>query len=144
MAYLYNLSWIADDEYRHIIADDLSEASTCYKVRAFKAVNILLGSAIEAALLYAVQQAHIKIPSFVTLNQLLQLARENKLLNKSNIYFGHALRECRNLVHPSKCLSEGYKVDKKKADLLFQICSQILQELQKNIGVRQLDSERKK
>ena len=136
MAYLYDLSWIHSEENRHIIARDLNEASLCCSVNAFKAANILLGSVIEGALLYSIKQAHIKMPTFISLNQLLQLAQKNKLLNRSDVHFGHALRECRNLIHPGKCLAERYEINRKKTDLLFQICFQILKELQKNITLQ--------
>lgn len=129
----YDLSWISMKNYRHIIASDLHEAGICKKNKAYKAASILLGSAMEALLLYSLQRACISTPANTSLGQLLELAQENKIIAKRNVYLGHAVRECRNLVHPEKCMREKYEANNEKTKLLFQVYSEILQELKKNL-----------
>lgn len=130
---LFDLSWISAKDYRSTIANDLNEASICKKHHAYKAASILIGSAMEATLLYSLRRVREQISKNPRLKDLLEKARQQKIVTVNNTHFGHAIRESRNLVHPQKCIDERYEFNKEKTKLLFQAYKQIFNECKESV-----------
>lgn len=119
-------SFIRNDELRELLEVDWKEAQTVHAAKAWKSCVILCGSILEGMLfdiigrdepkaLAAYATIRSRDPRIgkavtsvrdLTLNSMVEVANELKMLPPGPFHLSHALRHSRNLVHPEKQLRE--------------------------------------
>src|SRR5262245_49605731 len=94
-------------EVKRQIQTDLDELHSCMEAKLWKASLILIGSLIECVLYYHIESVdgiRTSIPKFevrnVGLSDLLQWAREHKIIDESLFRLSEPIRDYRNLIHP--------------------------------------------
>lgn len=109
---------IEDVELREIIERDLRECAIAVVAEQDKLATIMCGSIAEALLLHQVNKKGVTkydvssvsrrrdasaCPvSEMVLNELLYVALKENILDKSEHYLGHYLKDYRNMIHPAR------------------------------------------
>lgn len=131
------LAFIPDQDLRKSIRADISAADQALAGGEWKAATVLAGSAIEALLLWAVQQpgrAQARTAAIVAamqsgtlrasppsdlevwnLHQFIEVGAEMGLLNPDTRIAARLAKEFRNLIHPGRALRLGQVCDRATA-----------------------------
>ncbi len=140
-------SFVASQGLREQLQRDWVEARSTFKAEAWKACIILCGGILEGMLIARLtpiegqaMQAyeHLRVGKKAgdlarwNLVDLVDVAREVKLLSQSASYLGHALRLHRDLVHPSRQVTERIEVTRGEAETSINTVERCIRELSAN------------
>lgn len=133
------LDKIKDKDFCKILKRDLKECAIAYVSGQYKSTVILGGSIIEAILTYILKQNGIVKYKFdnrgqnslinlerMGIEQLLFVAKEEKLINSTIYHLDHYVREYRNAIHPSAEIRKNYEIDKKNATMIWEILKETI------------------
>lgn len=129
-----NFDWVTSKEYREIMKADYREVGLCHRSEAYKACQVLTGSVMEAALSYGLMRIRVDFSPHASLHELLELAKKKGLLAQSSAYYGEAVRDYRNLIHPRKYICEKREISRESATMVMQTCEYMLSELGKQLA----------
>jgi hypothetical protein len=110
--------FITDEDLRSVLRSDYREMVSCASVKAWKAVQVLAGSIIEAVLVdYLVGTAETKRPDplGMGLADLISAGKKAGILTKKSSELSGALKEYRNLIHPGRSQRLGERADQEGA-----------------------------
>lgn len=137
---------VRDEEMASVLKFRWEEAQRCVQAEAYLAAVVMMGSLLEGVLL-AKMRAHPEIankangaPSdrrtkqvkpFVKwrLAEMIQVAREQRWLREDVRAFSDALREYRNLVHPSAEFAGTERPDRRTCGICWQVVEAAVQQL---------------
>jgi tetratricopeptide (TPR) repeat protein len=104
------LKRISSTELQSILKRDLREAALSFLAKCFKTTLILCGSMTEAILLDRILAKNLKTYESqnrgsmpvqkMALDDLLHVAKSEKIIDEQTYHLAHALRGFRNLIHP--------------------------------------------
>ena len=123
-------AWICDPVYHELVSLFNKELDICYKHKAYIACQVMIGSIVEATLVYALKRCRIPTPDNLPLSRLITIAQEKELLPQSECSLGQALRDYRNLIHPNKQITEKRTPTKESADLACKTYAYLLSVLE--------------
>jgi hypothetical protein len=132
--------FISDADLRKIIERDYHEIQKGMISESWKSVIIISGGSIEAILLdllsknLTISMASAKAPARSdinrwTLNELIDVALEEKLINPGIATLSHSVREYRNLIHPGVEVSKGLKVEPEEGKIALIVLDMLIREL---------------
>ena len=137
---LNSLSKVTKVELRDMLKRDLRENVIALITKNYKTVLIMSGSIIEALLLDKL--SFLKISSYtlhngkkkkllnMTLNDLLYVANNKKIIGEQLYHLAHALRGFRNLIHPGvEQRKLAMKINNTNANLAWDITKKIILEI---------------
>lgn len=105
-------STVSDPKFGVQLQARLDEAHTCWASGAPTAAVIMLGSLLEGVLYDVALSRHTSGPKpDDRLENLINLAKTRGWIAQDVIDYANVLRNHRNLVHPRKQLTQGYKPD---------------------------------
>lgn len=133
--YLFSLSkpidgsslfaFVIDEKLRTQLESDWREANVLHSVNAWKSCVVICGGILEG-LLIDVLQAHsvnakrtykklfqnktLSTISRWSLEDMVDVAKDLHIIGKGSFHLSHALRQYRNLIHPTKQVAEGVEI----------------------------------
>ena len=112
-------SIVNDERFGAQLEQRLTEARICWENEAFLAATIMLGSLLEGVLYdRAISTGTGKTDN---LEKLIDLAVEQKWINKDIGQYAHILRHHRNLVHPRRQHIDGHSPDTNSVRIAWNI-----------------------
>lgn len=123
-----SFSFVASEPTRAVAQRDYEELRIAG--RTVKARALLAGSVVEAVLLDALERKGF-VPQQVarmSFNELIQQAREDKVITARTAKVADSLRDLRNLVHPAVELREG-RLRSVEADAAVSLMALVLEDL---------------
>lgn len=132
--------FIGDADLRKILERDYQELQRNIVTRNWKSAIILSGGSIEAVLLdlltknITTAQGSTKAPAENdltrwSLNSLIDVAVEEKMINSGVATLSHSVRDYRNLIHPGVELRKGLKVEPEEAKIALNVLDMLIREL---------------
>lgn len=132
--------FVADNDLRHILDRDYQELQRCIVGGNWKSAIILSGGSIEAILLdllvrnETVAKSSTRAPKEDSLNKwglndLIEVAVKEELINGGVATLSHSVREYRNLIHPGVELRKGLKVEPEEAKIAMSVLDMLIREL---------------
>ncbi len=134
---------ISNKDLKEMLKRDLKENAIAIITKSYKSALVLSGSIIEAVLLEKLKSLNIK--SFevkkgnrkvrkklenLDLNELLEMAKENDLIDETLLHLAHGVRGFRNLIHPGvEYRKKSMKVSEENVSLAWTIVKKILFEI---------------
>lgn len=140
------LNFIPDVELRESIRRDINGADRAVHSGEWKAATVLAGAAIEALLLWSVQQPSAqrrlgtlsaKPPADAerwSLAQFIEVARELDLIGKDTSTAASLAKDFRNLIHPGRAVRLGQSCDRGTALLAVAALEHVARDLEKVMG----------
>lgn len=127
-----NFPFISDNELRKILERDYSEIQRAFVTQSWKSVIIMCGSALEAILLDLLKQDEEKAKSSQkapeeknlekwSLNDLIEVAIDLKLVTEGIAKLSHPVREYRNIIHPGNEIRNKIDFGKEEARIAIEI-----------------------
>ena len=105
----------------------------------YKSTIILGGSIIETILTYILKNSGIKKYEFdinskktiinldrMGIEQMLYVAKEEKLINNTIYHLDHYVREYRNAIHPAVEIRKKYSINDRNATMIWQILKETI------------------
>jgi hypothetical protein len=126
--------WVSDAEYHKIICSISQEAKICLRNRAYTACLSMVGSLLEGLIIYSLTRIRVDFSPNATLDQLITLGKQCSLLPPREEFLGHALRNFRNFLHPTRQREGNYIPTKETAELAVKTCEYMASELQKRLN----------
>ena len=136
-----DFSFVSDEEIRGIIKRDYREVQKLVAVEAHKAILILCGSLLEALLLDAVKNEQSKgrhsskaprnQPDDWYLSDLISVAVDLDIVNPGVDMLSTAVREYRNLVHPSREIKSKLMISAEESRIGFEILNIVIRDMEK-------------
>lgn len=134
--------FINDNELRKIIERDYSEIQRAFVAQCWKSVIIMCGSAMEAILLDLLKQDEEKAKSSQkapgetslgkwSLNNLIEVAIDLKLVTEGIAKLSHPVREYRNIIHPGNEIRNKIDFDKEEARIAIEVLNILHRDLLK-------------
>lgn len=136
---------IQDERLRKILHRDLKECAIAVVAGQDKMAIIMCGSIIEALLMEKIREGGIDkydisqiskgkhATSYpvtdMALNELLFVADQEKILDKSSYHLGHYIRDYRNIVHPAKEKRMSEEVNHENVLTMWAVLKRLLEEL---------------
>jgi hypothetical protein len=133
---------IKDKELYQVLNRDINENIFAYLTESYKSSLVLSGSIVETLLLYKLLEKGIekyKIPENMknkqvkrmNLNELLEVAKNEKLISSSTYHVSHFIRNFRDLIHPGverrkKTLQVDERNAKRALDFLIDAFNEII------------------
>jgi hypothetical protein len=131
--------FISKPEIKTHLQADLDELHGCMKSGLWKASIVLVGSLIEAVLYYHIEQTDSirnSIPRFaqrhIGLNDLLQWAREHKVIDDGLFRLSEPIRDYRNLIHPRVQQRIGIQVTENLVQIGYNVLLEIIHSANKH------------
>ena len=136
--------FVHNDRLRSSLESDWNEVQNIYKQQAWKAIVVLSGGIIEGVLLDTLgsieddaRAAYFRLRSKTTKKpiqkwgffDLIDVSSELGIIRGASPYFGHAIRELRNLIHPARGLVLDRIVTQRDADLAFKSAEALIQDI---------------
>lgn len=134
-----NLNKISDKDLVKILKRDLKECAIAYVAQQYKSTIILGGSIIETILTYILKNSGIKKYEFdinskktiinldrMGIEQMLYVAKEEKLINNTIYHLDHYVREYRNAIHPAVEIRKKYSINDRNATMIWQILKETI------------------
>lgn len=137
-----NFPFISDNELRKILERDYSEIQRAFVAQSWKSVIIMCGSAIEAILLNLLKQDEKKAKSSKkaseeknlekwSLNNLIEVAVDLKLVTEGIAKLSHPVREYRNIIHPGNEIRNKIEFGKEEARIAIEVLNILHRDLTK-------------
>lgn len=136
-------TFVQDDALRQIIESDWSEAQQAMAARSWMAATIMCGCVAEGilyeSLLETLPRDTDNAPAKTRLRGLdlvglIEAAKKANILKGALPHVGNALREFRNLVHPTRRLELGIVVGQNEAQFAFSGVEILIKELRAGRG----------
>lgn len=135
-----SLAKISSRELRDMLRRDLKENALALLTKSYKASLVISGSIIEALLLdkisskkltaYKMASGRNKKVAELDLNELLEVAKKQKIISDQLYHLAHALRGFRNLIHPGvEYRKKAMPVTEQNARIAWDITRKITLEL---------------
>jgi hypothetical protein len=129
------LTFIADMDTRLGIEDRIRAAWTDFDAREWMGATVLSGAALEALLLWALKQIALsKQPKRsldeLHLEDLIQLAVSNGIIDESTRQQASLAKDARNLIHPGKAQRSGNECNKAAALTAFAAVYRVAEALE--------------
>lgn len=134
-----NLNKISDKDLVKILKRDLKECAIAYVAQQYKSTIILGGSIIETILTYILKNNGVKNYKFdingkktvinldrMGIDQMLYVAKEQKLINTTIYHLDHYIREYRNAIHPAVEIRKKYEISDRNATMIWQILKETI------------------
>ncbi len=134
-----NLNRITDKDLVRILKRDLKECAISYVAQQYKSTIILGGSIIETILTYILKSNGINRYKFnnngknifinldrMGIDQMLFVAKEEKLINPTIYHLDHYVREYRNAIHPSVEIRKKFIINDRNATMIWQILKETI------------------
>jgi hypothetical protein len=144
-----NFFFIKDEKIKKIVFSDWNEVKSCYQGKAWKYTIIGCGSVLEGILLdcllqdtaAAIDARKIANPDRNPGNDLLSwdlidlmdAAKQLKIIGEASSHLGHALRLHRNLVHPGRQIKEIIEISEEEAQISFATVEKCIKDLSSKI-----------
>jgi len=138
---IIKLNKISSQELRRMLKRDLKENVLALITKSYKASLILSGSIIEAVLLDKISNKGItsyrirnnkrkKYIIRMDLGELLEVAKEEKIIESSFYHLSQVIRDYRNLIHPGvEKRKKATKVNEKNALRAWDIVKEVIFEI---------------
>jgi hypothetical protein len=135
--------FVTSPQIRDICRRDYEELEKVRRLRAHKSTIILSGGLLEALLWDALDRQPSKARACYrklypkkkqvkwTLESLIGVAEDMGIITPGATQLSHTLRDYRNLVHPKKEISSGYKVQKEEAEIAVNMVRIVMRDLRK-------------
>lgn len=135
---------INDETLKGILIRDIHECAVSVIAQQYKSAIIICGSIIEAVLVYVIEEKGIKKYDIGTLlrgkakskpvkemdlNELLELGKQEKIIDIEEYHLSNYVRAYRNIIHPSCEVRKSYNVDDLTADLMWKSLLAIIREV---------------
>lgn len=133
-------------DLRDILQRDLRECAISLLINQYKACIVICGSIIEAILVDKIEGRGIseyaigtlpnnklkkKTVRKMDLNELLELARAEKIVDTEEYHLSNYVRSYRNIIHPYCEVRKNFNVDENTAKLMWSALLAIINELLK-------------
>lgn len=135
---------ISDETLKGILLRDFHECAVSVITQQYKSAIIICGSIIEAILVYVIEEKGIKNYDIGTLlrgkvkskpvkgmdlNELLELGKQEKIIDIEEYHLSSYVRAYRNIIHPSCEVRKLYNVDDLTANLMWKSLLAIMREV---------------
>lgn len=135
---------ITDETLRGILLRDIHECAVSVIVEQYKSAIIICGSIIEAILVYVTEQkgivkydigtllqgkAKIKPVKEMDLNELLELGKQEKIIDIEEYHLSNYVRAYRNIIHSSCEVRKSYNVDALTTNLMWNALLAVMREV---------------
>ena len=132
------LPFIADSDIRFGIEDRIRAAWTDFNAREWMGATVFAGAALEALLLWALQQVPLgntpKRPlDQLQLTDLISLAVSNGVIDAGTEQQAGLAKDARNLIHPGRALRSGEACNKATALVALAAVYRLIDQLKKLI-----------
>ncbi len=132
-----------------ILENRMNEIEKAFKAEAFLSVVLLAGSTLEGILLNIASQhpkafnssekspkRDGKVKKFEewSLNNFLEVAHSNNLIEKDTYRFSIELRNFRNYIHPFQQMSENFNPREQTAKICLQVLKSAISDIEQNIN----------
>ena len=137
---------ISNVDLRDILLRDIKECAISLLTNQYKSCIVICGSVIEAVLVDRIEDRGIskydigtllykkprtKTVKEMDLNELLELAKEEKIIDIEEYHLSNYIRSYRNIIHPSCEVRKSYDVNEDTAKLMWSVLLAIIKELLK-------------
>ena len=135
---------INDETLKGILLRDFQECAISVIAQQYKSAIIICGSIIEAILVYVTEQKGIvkydigtllrgktksKLVKEMDLNELLELGKQEKIIDIEEYHLSNYVRAYRNIIHPSCEVRKSYVVDTLTTNLMWNALLAIMREV---------------
>lgn len=126
--------FIRGDAFKVCLENDYQEMLSANKAKAWKAVQVLAGSIIEAILTdyllqSGYQQRTSKNPLTMRLADIITACRQENILSEKTEHLSHVIRQYRNLIHPGRLVREKEVVTEHDAAVAIALTEIIIEEI---------------
>lgn len=140
------ISNISNVDLRDILIRDVRECAISLLTNQYKSCIVICGSIIEAILVAKIEDIGIskydtgtllhkkpqaKAVKEMDLNELLELAKAEKIVDIEEYHLSNYVRSYRNIIHPSCEIRKNYDVNEDTAKLMWGVLLVIIKELLK-------------
>jgi tetratricopeptide (TPR) repeat protein len=134
---------ILNKDLKELLKRDLKENALAIVTKSYKSALVLSGSIIEAILLDRLHSVGVKKTQIqkgtksvnkkleeLDLNELLDAAKNNNLIDDNLLHLSHGVRGFRNLIHPGvEQRKKGIKISEENVMLAWTIVKKVLFEI---------------
>lgn len=126
--------FISGEEFRLSLENDYNELSLAMQAGAWKTVQIMAGSIIEAILIdYLISsdnaQSNRKNPLDMSLAEAITACRQDNVLTETTEHLSHVIRTYRNLIHPGRQIRLHEQADENTAKIVQALVEIIAKEI---------------
>jgi len=133
-----------DISFRDLLQRDFKECAIAYLSRQYKTTIILCGSIVEAIITYTLSDKNIikydiglllnkrsKYKKIIDmdLNELLEVAKVEGIIQAEQYHLIHYLRFYRNSIHPSVEIRKSYNINEEKGTMMWNTLKIVLNEV---------------
>lgn len=135
---------ITDETLRGILLRDIHECAVSVIAEQYKSAIIICGSIIEAILVYVTEQkgivkydigtllrgkAKTRPVKDMDLNELLELGKQERIIDIEEYHLSNYVRAYRNIIHPSCEVRKSYNVDALTTNLMWNALLAVIREV---------------
>ena len=125
--------YINDPEFRASLESDYTEMMLCASSEAWKAVHVLAGSIVEAALIecIVIEEFRNREDALkMDLGQAISLCREKGVISQRSSDLSSVIRGYRNLVHPGRKIRLKEQVNRDSAEVAKSLVNLVVGEIE--------------